>query len=230
MGSKPNKQITDFMDRYKVDADEIWEVRSGAWAIKHLALERVAAEQKITFDRPAILEINLEKKLMALCVFGTFGDRTEWSIGESAPYNTKPGYPGAMAEKRAKDRVILKLLNAHGTLYSEEEADEFKRPNPHVTKATDIVPDVEYDDQGHPVDNIPLGEDGIERLPKAKAKEDFAACQKELRATTTVFKLEEWGKSNANRIATFPHDWAQIMRGLYSEHMTDLRAAKQAAQ
>ena len=31
-----------------------------------------------------------------------------------------------MAEKRAKDRVILKLAGIHGYIYSEEEADEFK--------------------------------------------------------------------------------------------------------
>ncbi len=31
-----------------------------------------------------------------------------------------------MAEKRAKYRVILKLVGLHGLLYSEEEADEFK--------------------------------------------------------------------------------------------------------
>jgi len=34
-----------------------------------------------------------------------------------------------MAEKRAKDRVILKLLGVAGDMYSEEEADEFKRLN-----------------------------------------------------------------------------------------------------
>jgi transcription initiation factor IIF auxiliary subunit len=31
-----------------------------------------------------------------------------------------------MAEKRAKDRVILKLVGLHGDVYSEEEADDFK--------------------------------------------------------------------------------------------------------
>lgn len=122
---KLTKEIADFMAAYGVMADEIWEVRAGTFAIKHRALERVAAEQNIVFDRPAILEVNLEKKLFAMCVFATMGDRMEWSVGESAPYNTKPGYPAAMAEKRAKDRVVLKLLKAH-TLYSEVEADEFK--------------------------------------------------------------------------------------------------------
>jgi hypothetical protein len=32
-----------------------------------------------------------------------------------------------MAEKRAKDRVILKLIGLHGLAYSEEEADDFKQ-------------------------------------------------------------------------------------------------------
>jgi hypothetical protein len=35
-----------------------------------------------------------------------------------------------MAEKRAKDRVILKLVELHGLVYSEEEADEFKDARP----------------------------------------------------------------------------------------------------
>jgi hypothetical protein len=35
-----------------------------------------------------------------------------------------------MAEKRAKDRVILKLVGLHGDVYSEEEADEFKNEKP----------------------------------------------------------------------------------------------------
>ena len=34
-----------------------------------------------------------------------------------------------MAEKRAKDRVILKLIGIAGDVYSEEEADEFKKPD-----------------------------------------------------------------------------------------------------
>src|SRR3954467_9953597 len=60
------------------------------------------------------------------------GERTEWAIGE-APVNANYRVSGrqapsgdALAEKRAKDRVILKLVGLHGLLYSEEEADEFK--------------------------------------------------------------------------------------------------------
>ena len=49
----------------------------------------------------------------------------EWSFGEAMGYNLKNNYPFAMAEKRAKDRVILKLAGLHG-VYSEEEAEDFK--------------------------------------------------------------------------------------------------------
>jgi hypothetical protein len=43
-------------------------------------------------------------------------------------------------------------------------------------------------------------------------------------------QLERWGAANANRIASYPHDWQAIMRGLYTEHMNDLRASLKAAQ
>lgn len=226
---KPSKQLMDFMSRFKIDADEVWEVRSGgAWAIKHMALERVAAEQKIVFERPAIIENNSAEKVAAICVFGTMGERQEWSIGEASPHNNKNAYCYAMAEKRAKDRVILKLLNAHGTLYSEDEADDFKRPNPHVTKPEDIVPAVEYDQHGEPVDNIPRGDDRIERLSKAQARADFSAAQHEMRLCKTVSELQAWGTANANRIETFPADWQEMLRGLYAEHIADLRKQKAA--
>jgi hypothetical protein len=62
------------------------------------------------------------------------GNRVEWATGEASPKNNKNGYPWAMAEKRAKDRVVLKLVGIHGLVYSEDEADDFKASEP---KATD---------------------------------------------------------------------------------------------
>jgi hypothetical protein len=222
----PSKSVQEFMQRYGVLSDEIWEVRAGGvWAVKHAALERVAVEQKISFSEPSILQIDLAEKAVALVVKGHMGDRMEWSSGEAAPYNNRNGYPTAMAEKRARDRVILKLLNSHGAVYSEEEAEEFqeRRQNPHVTRPADIVPEVEYDQNGEPVDNIPRGDDRIERMSRAKAKGDYAAAQFEMRQTKTPAELAKWGAANANRIESYPTDWQEILRGQYAEHMADLR-------
>lgn len=124
----PSKAIKDFMAEYSIASDEIWEVHGSTWVVKHKALERVAVEKGIKWDRPAIVTSDPANKIMVMIAFGALGDHSEWSFGEAAPYNNKNGYPAAMAEKRAKDRVILKLLNAHGSLYSEAEADEFKEP------------------------------------------------------------------------------------------------------
>ncbi len=226
---KPSKQILEFMEKYCVLSDEVWEVRTGgAWAIKHSALERVAAEVGIKFDIPQFAEKDPANKIVALPVEGHMGDRSEWSIGEASPANNKNAYCYAMAEKRAKDRVILKLLNTHGALYSEDEADDFKRPNPHVTRPEDIVPEVEYDQHGQPVGNIPHGDDRIEQLPKTKPKNEYAMLQAELLKLNNVPALQKWGEANANRIATLASDWQQILRGQYAEHLADLRNGKAA--
>jgi hypothetical protein len=118
----------EFMEKHSIDSDEIWEVHGNSWCIKHKALERAGAMAGITWARdPIIIESNSEKGIVAICVFGTLGERVEWSVGEASPKNNKNAYCYAMAEKRAKDRVILKLLNTHGYLYSEAEFDADER-------------------------------------------------------------------------------------------------------
>jgi len=127
--ARPSKEIMEFMEKHSIDSDEIWEVHGNSWCIKHKALERAGAVAGIKWDQtPTIIESNSEKATVAICVSGKLGDLIEWSIGEAAPKNNKNAYPYAMAEKRAKDRVILKLLNTHGYLYSEAEFEADEKP------------------------------------------------------------------------------------------------------
>ena len=98
----------------------------GTYVLLHKALEKVAASKGIKFDEPKIINADISAKEVVVLVTGHLGDKSEWSFGEAAPYNSKNSYPFAMAEKRAKDRVILKLVGLHGDVYSEEEADEFQ--------------------------------------------------------------------------------------------------------
>ena len=121
----------NILQKHGLSIEDCWDCH-GTWVIYHKALERVAASQGIRFEEPQIICSDMEKKLIAIRVTGYTETLSEWSIGEAAPYNNKNAYPFAMAEKRAKDRVILKLLGLHGEFYSEEEADDFKasRPDP----------------------------------------------------------------------------------------------------
>lgn len=195
------KPPLEFMATHGIDADEVWEVRpgTGTYAVKHSALERVAAEKGIVFDSPLMLEFHAADKIAVLCVTGKMSDRSEWSIGEAAPYNNKNGYPFAMAEKRAKDRVILKLLNAHGTLYSDSEADDFVQSG------------------GKPT-----------TLPKKDSKEIYTKMQREIQACQSREQLKTWMTANKDRILILPEDWQDILRLQCEEMMADLRQREAA--
>ena len=115
-------------------AGNVWRVQ-GTAVIYHKALERIAAHAKIAWDQPTI--VRAERDEAIILVTGRLPDgRSEWSIGEAligVNYRVsgkQAAYVYAMAEKRAKDRVILKLIELSGDVYSEEEADEFKNAAP----------------------------------------------------------------------------------------------------
>jgi hypothetical protein len=228
--AKLPKEIADFMEKHGVTSDEIWLVAGGKnYAIKHKALERIAADNGIKFDRPSVIEANSAEKIAVVCVFGTMGDRTEWSFGEAAPYNYRTtekmaAYPYAMAEKRAKDRVVLKLLNTHGTLYSEDEADDFKQPreNPHVTRPEDIS-------DGKPNGEIPHVEDVTAR-PKAKSRDTYAELEAEMFRMETLPGLLAWGKTIAATVATMHPDFQDTFRRRFAEYRDELKAMAEAAE
>lgn len=125
------KAVMDVLARYDLDSTSVWDCH-GTPVILHKALEVIQVKAGITFGPPSVIEANAAGKIAVICVTGTLGEREEWSIGEAMPSNNKNSYPFAMAEKRAKDRVILKLVNLHGEAYSEDEADDFKEANPEL--------------------------------------------------------------------------------------------------
>jgi predicted secreted protein len=136
--------IRDILAKYgeKHDKGTVWAVQ-GTPVILHKALERIAAKAGITFDVPQILRAERDEAVMLVVghLPAPEGARTEWSVGEAlvgANYRVsgkQAAYVWAMAEKRAKDRVILKLIGLHGLAYSEEEADQFKDERPRGKQA-----------------------------------------------------------------------------------------------
>ena len=147
--STADQQIADILAKYgEPIAGNIWRVQGQA-VIYHKALERIAAQAGIAFASPTILRA--ERDEAVILVTGSMGERTEWSIGEAlvnVNYRVsgrQAAYVYAMAEKRAKDRVILKLIGLHGLLYSEEEADELK------SSAASVAASEDGSTQGHSV-------------------------------------------------------------------------------
>lgn len=120
------KQVLRAIDATPDDAG--WDCH-GTYVLYHKTLELVAAAEGVKFNPPEILVNDIENRRVAILVSGSLNGREEWSIGEAAEYNNKNTYPYAMAEKRAKDRVILKLVGLHGHVYSEDEADDYNERN-----------------------------------------------------------------------------------------------------
>jgi len=120
--------IKELSKKYNLTKDDYWqESRSKKWIISHDACEKIADMEGIIFGPPQIL--NSEQNFVRMVISGKKGEVLMWSIGEADNKNCKNLYFGAMAEKRGKDRVILKLINAYEYgIYSDVEADNFQKP------------------------------------------------------------------------------------------------------
>jgi hypothetical protein len=219
MGNK-SKEVADFQKLHGIKDADMWEVRPGSWAIKHSAIEKLVADSGIKFERPSVIEINTKEKIMVICVFGTLGDRTEWSFGEASPANCKIAYPAAIAEKRAKDRVAIKLLNATGAaIYSDEETfvdhEPAKRQNPHVTRPEDI-----YD--GEISHDIPVADGPVQKMKVKDARLEYPVLLKEMQRCQDPDDLREWAVHRKADIQSLPGQWPELFRIEYTKHKNSL--------
>lgn len=125
--SKLEPRIEAVREKYGLSIDDFWQIKQNKqWVCKHAALEVVAVKAGIEWMPPQIIEANAPALVTSMIVTGKMGDRVEWATGETNTTNysvvgKQPAYPWAMSEKRAKDRVVLKLVGIHGLVYSEDE-------------------------------------------------------------------------------------------------------------
>ena len=122
-------KIKELAEKYKLSKDDFWELKRGnksIWIITHDACEKIAAKENIQFGAPTIYRDS--NKDVAIVGDAKRGNKIIWSTGEASQNNCKAPYPFAMAEKRLKDRLVLKLINAYEYgIYSNSESDNFKK-------------------------------------------------------------------------------------------------------
>ena len=175
----------DLIKTYNLSKDDFWtHKQSGNLIITHKACEKIARQEKIVFDMPKIL--SSENNNVAILCSATWGDTTEWSIGEASPKTSFNIYYFAMAEKRVKDRLILKLIGVYGDIYSEDESDEFRRNN-------QSTPNVQQDTSGMNTINVPDSGDRSDKPfhPNAKGEINTVNGTKKRRCDCTYAELDD---------------------------------------
>jgi hypothetical protein len=194
-----DKQIADILAQHGEDFQaNTWVVAGGRTrAILHHCTERMAAKEGIKFDQPVVISAQPDNVVILVTGRNQLGAEA-WSFGEAAPKNNKNAYPYSMAEKRAKDRVALKLLKLHGLVYSEAEADEFREavepppPPPRAKPAPVAAPGDQVDAFGLPsLKSLTPPTDGLFRNEGARAY--FRKCKEIIQsAEYTEAELRDW--------------------------------------
>lgn len=135
--------------KYGIEYGDFWilmnETNSGKMAytgliISHNGCLKIndALPAELKFD-PDSVSINESGYGNSLVFFYTNKAQGLFEVGEVSAANCKIAYPYAMAVKRLFDRVVLKNSKlAYAGIYGEDEADEFKRPDPPKTEETTI--------------------------------------------------------------------------------------------
>ena len=126
MGKPLDDRVKTILKELGLDPKQcLWDCH-GTWVMYHRYIEQAGAKNKIEYD---LTEIETNSVAGVVCIkctasIGINGGKAKCiTYGEASPKNTKNSYPYAMAEKRAIDRAILKLLGLHGFIYSEDEMD-----------------------------------------------------------------------------------------------------------
>jgi len=116
--------VKDILQELKFNPNEcLWE-KHGATCMKHRYIEIAGQEKGVIIESLDEIEKNSAEGVVAIKCTASLGKSKVITYGEATPKNNKNGYPYAMAEKRAIDRAILKLIGIHGFVYSDDEVDD----------------------------------------------------------------------------------------------------------
>jgi hypothetical protein len=241
--------IHDVLTKYGESIEgNVWRVQ-GNVVILHKALERIAARAGIFFDPPVVLRAESDEAVILVTgrlvgaappsegagphTTAEMLSRMEWSIGEAkigSNYRVsgkQAAYPYAMAEKRAKDRVILKLIELHGYAYSEDEADDFKAGKPRLVDLQEADPEPdggESDPDWAPI-AVSSGT-GENRKSAYQARKDgrWQPLIESLRACPDVASLIYWSDLHAEELEQLPAGWLEELRTEWKARAAEIKA------
>ena len=133
--------------KYNLSQKDYWKLKqSGKWILTHDGCSKIGHMEKIQLVDMEV--VNSERDFVRVIITMKKGDVIVKTFGESDTKSNYNPYHGCMAEKRGRDRAILKLINAYEYgIYSEVEAEEFKAEHEQTLSVTQPHTEIEGSQQ-----------------------------------------------------------------------------------
>lgn len=172
--NKVDPIVKNILNELKFNPDDCLWNKHNAVCMKHKYIEIAGQNKGVIIESLDEIEKNSKEGVVAIKCTASLNDNRVITYGEATPKNNTNAYPYAMAEKRAIDRAVLKLIGIHGFVYSEDEVDnnfESMPINKPITK-----PIVKQEDK---VDKVYIAT-ALDKIQNNKDKKNSSGLRKDI--------------------------------------------------
>ena len=149
-----DEKIKKILEQFKINpAKALWDCH-GTQIMYHRYIEEIGASAGVQVIKYETIKAD-ESTAIVKC-HARLGKVDQFSYGECSPRNSKNAYPVAMAEKRAFDRCVLKLVGLHGHVYAISEMPDEENISKKMNYSNNSVPKAQPKTNGkhESIDNL----------------------------------------------------------------------------
>ena len=149
-----DEKIKKILEQFKINpAKALWDCH-GTQIMYHRYIEEIGASAGVQVIKYETIKAD-ESTAIVKC-HARLGKVDQFSYGECSPRNSKNAYPVAMAEKRAFDRCVLKLVGLHGHVYAISEMPDEENISKKMIHSNNSVPKAQPKTNGkhESIDNL----------------------------------------------------------------------------
>ena len=149
-----DEKIKKILEQFKINpAKALWDCH-GTQIMYHRYIEEIGASAGVQVIKYETIKAD-ESTAIVKC-HARLGKVDQFSYGECSPRNSKNAYPVAMAEKRAFDRCVLKLVGLHGHVYAISEMPDEENISKKMNHQNNSVPKAQPKTNGkhESIDNL----------------------------------------------------------------------------
>ena len=187
-----DEKIKKILEQFKINpAKALWDCH-GTQIMYHRYIEEIGASAGVQVIKYETIKAD-ESTAIVKC-HARLGKVDQFSYGECSPRNSKNAYPVAMAEKRAFDRCVLKLVGLHGHVYAISEMPDEENISKKMNYSNNSVPKAQPKTNGkhESIDNLFI-RTSLEVIQNGIDKKEFKNLSFEVeKLKTLIHKAGLW--------------------------------------